>query len=180
MGEVMEENERLKKMLEKIQENYKSLQLRFFEILQQGAVKKCSSISSDHNDEPVVVEPELVSLSLGRTTPMESVKDEKTTSSIKSKDDPEIKADLTLGLDSKFQLSSPQKSLEDQVKEDDGAAETWPPNKIQKTTSRNGDEDQQNHVKRARVSVRARCDAPTVSIAILVKSFPSFLFLFDD
>ncbi|KAL1173343.1 hypothetical protein V6Z11_A05G406200 [Gossypium hirsutum] len=165
MGEVMEENERLKKMLEKIQENYKSLQLSFFEILQQGAVKKskCSSISSDHNDEPVVVEPELVSLSLGRTTPMESVKDEKTTSSIKSKDDPEIKAGLTLGLDSKFQLSSPQKSSEDQVKEDDGAAETWPPNKIQKTTSRNGDEDQQNHVKRARVSVRARCDAPTMN-----------------
>ncbi|XP_012461091.1 probable WRKY transcription factor 72 isoform X2 [Gossypium raimondii] len=165
MGEVMEENERLKKMLEKIQENYKSLQLSFFEILQQGAVKKskCSSISSDHNDEPVVLEPELVSLSLGRTTPMESVKDEKTTSSIKSKDDPEIKAGLTLGLDSKFQLSSPQKSSEDQVKEDDGAAETWPPNKIQKTTSRNGDEDQQNHVKRARVSVRARCDAPTMN-----------------
>ncbi|KAK8716122.1 hypothetical protein V6N13_043440 [Hibiscus sabdariffa] len=161
MGEVKEENERLKKMLEKIQENYKSLQLSFSEILQQGATKK--STSSFVSSPPVnVPEPQLVSLSLGRSTPMESLKDGKITSSIKSKDDPEIVPGLTLGLDSKSQLSSPGNSSEDQVKED-GGAETWPPSKIQKTTTRNGDEDQQNHVKRARVSVRARCDAPTMN-----------------
>ncbi|KAL4376613.1 hypothetical protein GQ457_02G019760 [Hibiscus cannabinus] len=151
MGEVKEENERLKKMLEKIQENYKSLQLSFSEILQQGATKKSTS-------SLVSSEPELVSLSLGTSTPM----DGKPTSSIKSKHDPEIIPALTLGLDSKSQLSSPGTSSEDQAKED-GAAETWPPSKIQKTTTRNGDEDQQNHVKRARVSVRARCDAPTMN-----------------
>ena len=169
MGEVKEENERLRMMLEQIQENYKSLQLRFFEILQQGAAKKSTdSAPNSHNNDALA--PELVSLSLGRN-PTDFKKDEKATSSSKMKEDHEIKAGLTLGLDSKFQLSteivsnpSPENSSEE-PKEDD-AGETWPPSKIQKTT-RNGDEEvaQQNHVKRARVSVRARCDAPTVSIA---------------
>ncbi|KAK6266907.1 hypothetical protein QUC31_017744 [Theobroma cacao] len=166
MGEVKEENERLKMMLEQIQENYKSLQLRFFEILQQGAIKKSTDSDPSHDDE--APEPELVSLSLGRS-PTNSKKDEKTGSSGKTKEDQEIKAGLTLGLDSKFQLSTeivsnpgPENSSEE-PKEDD-AGETWPPSKIQKTT-RNGDEEvaQQGHVKRARVSVRARCDAPTMN-----------------
>ncbi|GMJ09327.1 ARABIDOPSIS THALIANA WRKY DNA-BINDING PROTEIN 72, WRKY DNA-binding protein 72 [Hibiscus trionum] len=130
MGEVKEENQRLKKMLDKIQENYKSLQLSFFKILQQGAPNK--STTSLLN----------VSLSLGTTEP---IKHGKTTSS--------IKPSLSLGLDSKSQLSTPANSSE----------ETWPPSKIQNTTSRNGDEDQQNPVKRARVCVRARCDAPTMN-----------------
>ncbi|KAE8669592.1 putative Auxin response factor 2 [Hibiscus syriacus] len=151
MGEVKEENERLKKMLEKIQENYKSLQSSFNEILQQGATKKSTSslVSSSPDNVP---EPELVSLSLGRSSSMESIKD-----------DPELKPSLTLRLDSNSRLSTPGNSSEDQQKED-GAAETWPPSKIQKRTTRNGDgEDQQNHVKRARVSVRTRCDAPTMN-----------------
>ncbi|XP_022751909.1 probable WRKY transcription factor 72 [Durio zibethinus] len=168
MGEVKEENERLKMMLEQIQQDYKSLQLRFFEILQQGVAKKPTDSSApSHNGE--APEPELVSLSLGRSS-TDSKKVEKTTSSSKTKNVPEIKAGLTLGLDSKFQLSteivsnpSPENSSEE-PKEDD-AGETWPPSKTEKTT-RNGDEDQvtqQSHVKRARVSVRARCDAPTMS-----------------
>ncbi|XVF16542.1 hypothetical protein REPUB_Repub10bG0040800 [Reevesia pubescens] len=170
MGEVKEENERLKIRLEQIQEKYKSLQLRFFEILQQGAAKKSTNSSpNSHNDHHEAPEPELVSLSLGRS-PTGFKKDEKTTSSSKTKEDQEIKAGLTLGLDSKFQLSteivsnpSPENSSE-APKEDD-AGETWPPSKIQKTT-RNGDHEevaQQGHVKRARVSVRARCDAPTIN-----------------
>ncbi|KAE8661309.1 cell division cycle protein 48-like protein [Hibiscus syriacus] len=138
MGEVKEENGRLKKMLEKIQENYKSLQSSFNEILQQGATKK--SPTSLVSSSP---ELELVSLSLGRSSPI--------------KDDPELKPSLALGLDSNSQFSTPGNSSED------GTAETWPPSKIKKTTTRNGDEDQQNHVKRARVSVRTRCDAPTMN-----------------
>ncbi|XWS40838.1 hypothetical protein CRYUN_Cryun17cG0030400 [Craigia yunnanensis] len=167
MGEVKEENERLKLMLEQIQEKYKSLQLRFIEILQQGASKKStdSAPNSQNND---ALAPELVSLSLGRN-PTDFKKDEKAISSSKMKEEQEIKAGLTLGLESKFQLSteivsnpSPENSSEE-PKEDD-AGETWPPSKIQKTKI-NGDEDvaQQNHVKRARVSVRARCDAPTMN-----------------
>ncbi|XP_022740395.1 probable WRKY transcription factor 72 [Durio zibethinus] len=168
IGEVKKENERLKMMLEQIQENYKSLQLRFFEIHQQGAAKKSAHSAPSHNDVQSS-EDELISLSLGRSSPTDSKKEEKTTRSSKTKEDQEIKAGLTLGLSSKFQLSteivsnpSPENSLEE-PKEDD-AEETCPPSKIQKTT-KNGNEEaaQQAHLKRARVSVRARCDAATMS-----------------
>ncbi|XVE68056.1 hypothetical protein DITRI_Ditri09bG0038300 [Diplodiscus trichospermus] len=166
MGEVKEENERLKMMLEQIQEDYKSLQLRFFEILQQGAANKSTDTApNSENDAP---EPDLVSLSLGRCS-TDSQKDEKATSSGKMKEEQEIKAGLTLGLDSKFQLfseivSNPSPENSSDEPKEDNAVETWPPSKTQKTTT-NGDEDvaQQNHVKRARVSVRARCDAPTMN-----------------
>lgn len=162
MCEVKEENERLKMMLEQIQDNYKSLELSFFQILQQG--KK----SPD-------AEPELVSLSLGRS-PIDSKRDVKTKSTKEDDDDrsAEIKAGcLSLGLDSKFQLStavvstsnpSPENSSEDQPKElDDDAKEE---SKTTQKTVRNGDIEEvaeQSQVKRARVSVRARCDAPTMN-----------------
>lgn len=167
MGEVKEENERLKSMLEQIQQNYNSLQLRFFQILQQGAAAPNKS-----NDAPAEPHDELVSLSLGRSaSPIstDSRKDEKPTSSSKMKQDPEIKAGLTLGLldVSKFELSTKEKINVSNSSSPENSSEE-PPSKIQKTTRNNiGDEDhqvvaQQNHVKRARVSVRARCDAPTV------------------
>ncbi|XVF58197.1 hypothetical protein PTKIN_Ptkin07bG0044600 [Pterospermum kingtungense] len=162
MGEAKEENERLKMMLEQIQGNYKSLQIRFFEILQQGAAKR-STNSSTPSHKGEAPEPDLVSLSLGRSSsPSDSKKDAKTTSSASK-----TKEGLTLGLDSKFKLStefvsnpSTEKSSEE-AKEDDA----WPPSKSQKT-GRNGDNEEvaeQSHVKRARVSVRARCDTPTMN-----------------
>ncbi|GLT36139.1 hypothetical protein SLA2020_105410 [Shorea laevis] len=175
MGEVREENQRLKMMLQEIEKDYKSLQLQFFDILQQGVSKRSSdSLPNSHeNDESP--ESELVSLSLGRrsSTSTEPKKDERTgnscTGNTKEDDHNELKASLTLGLDSKlFQLPteivsnpSPENSTEGGKEED--AGEAWPPSKIPKTT-RNGDEEvaQGQHVKRARVCVRARCDAPTM------------------
>lgn len=169
MGEVREENERLKVMLEQIEKDYHSLQLRFFDIIKQESPKKSTESSSapvhDETEEP----DQLVSLCLGRS-PSEPKKDEKASNPSNSKSSTnyeEWKASLTLGLDSKFQLStelvsdaSPETSLEEPKQ----AAETWPPSKTLKTM-RNGDDEvsQQAHVKRARVSVRARCDTPTVS-----------------
>ncbi|KAL0307895.1 UNVERIFIED_CONTAM: WRKY transcription factor 72A [Sesamum angustifolium] len=78
---------------------------------------------------------------------------------------------LTLGLDCKFEAPkklptepspnpSPENSLEDAKEE---AGETWPPKTM--TNVRDGGDDeisQQNPAKRARVSVRVRCDTPTV------------------
>lgn len=171
MGEVREENERLKMMLKQIENNYQSLQLRFFDILQRETSKQstdnsATAISHDHETE----EPaELVSLCLGRSSPSERKNETiKPRSSSKSKQTEELKANLTLGFDSKFLMStetasnrSPADSLEEPKEEE--AGEIWPPSKIPK---RNGDEDvaQQSHVKRARVCVRTRCDTPTVSI----------------
>lgn len=170
MGEVREENERLKMMLQQVEKDYQSLKLRFFDILRQETCKKPadSAPSSDETEEP-----ELVSLCLGRT-PSEPKRDEKTSNSSKSsRENEELKASLTLGFESKFQTStelvsnpSPENSLEDLAKEDEAAGETWPPSKVLK---RNADDEvaQQNNVKRARVCVRARCDTPTVSVLLL-------------
>ncbi|GKU97096.1 hypothetical protein SLEP1_g10276 [Rubroshorea leprosula] len=176
MGEVREENKRLKRMLEQIEKDYKSLQLRFLDVLQKGTSNRSSTDSlpsHDQNDESP--ESELVSLSLGRrsSTPTEPKRDGRTSNSAsrntKEDDHHQLKASPTLGLDSKFQLStevvsnpSPENSAEEGKEED--AGEAWPPSKIPKTT-KNGDEEvaQASHVKRARVSVRARCDAPTMN-----------------
>ncbi|KAK2647743.1 hypothetical protein Ddye_015232 [Dipteronia dyeriana] len=200
MGEVREENERLKMMLERIEKDYKSLQLRFFDVFQQSPPSnnnnnpckdqdKGSSSPDSHSE--IIMEPdELVSLCLGRTSSTSSdhhhsnKKEEKITSinnnncskSSTREDDDHDHDSLSLALDSKFQPSlelvsnimmiSPENSLEETKEEEAGGGDhqTWPPSKILK---RSGDDhpevSQQNHVKRARVSVRARCDTPTMN-----------------
>ena len=73
MGEVKEENERLKMMLERVEKDYHSLQLRFFDILHKDVSKKGLAVSSTSLDHETA-EPELVSLCLGRS-PMEPKKE---------------------------------------------------------------------------------------------------------
>ncbi|GAY61900.1 hypothetical protein CUMW_213570 [Citrus unshiu] len=177
MGEVREENERLKKMLEQIEKDYKSLQLRFFDILQKADPAKKSTNSTQYcSHDGQIMESELVSLCLGRSSsPGEAKKEERTSnnaskSSRKNGDDEELKASLNLALDPKIQPSlelgvsnlSPENSSEETKEEE--AGEAWPPSKVLKTMRGNGDDEVSPHsnVKRARVSVRARCDAPTV------------------
>ncbi|KAL5975459.1 WRKY transcription factor [Asimina triloba] len=179
MGEVREENEKLKTILARIAKDYQSLQMQFYDILQQEQTKKSSETRSAA-DNPEVEESELVSLSLGTTTTSSGHKklEEKMnnySSSCKSKEDEddEMKEGLALGLDCKFERSntgpvdppsnpSPENSFEN-LKEDD-IGEAWPPSKILKTMKNGEDEvSQQTHIKKARVSVRARCDAPTMN-----------------
>ena len=168
MGEVREENQRLRMYLDKIMKDYKTLEMQFLSIVRQE-----SKESPENAGAPQIEEPEFVSLSLGRAT-NEIKRDEKNKNNTsKGKENEEVIGSLSLGLDCKFELSkiSPSEasvlnsSLENSLggqKEDAGDA--WPPGKLSKTM-RTGDEEssQQNPPKRARVSVRARCDTPTVS-----------------
>ncbi|GMI82537.1 hypothetical protein like AT4G04450 [Hibiscus trionum] len=124
---AMEENERLKTMIKQIQENYKSLQLRFIEMLQQG-----SAI------EGAEEEPELVSLSLG-TSPTGSQKDDQKRTTTN------INGGLTLGLNPRFPSHENNSEL---PKEEDHEEAVVAADKSQ--------------VKRARVSVRTRCEALTM------------------
>nr|CAD1824231.1 unnamed protein product [Ananas comosus var. bracteatus] len=167
MGEVREENERLKTILGQIIKGYQSLETKFFDIVQQEQAK-----TANHNHG--VEESELVSLSLGMSS-REHKKETKTNSSSEEKANDKIdEQGLALGLgcgfdgsnytepsDCRTNLSS-ENSLEES-KED--AKETWPPGKITKSLNSKGGDSEvspQPPAKRARVSVRARCDAPTV------------------
>ncbi|KAK6913211.1 WRKY domain [Dillenia turbinata] len=172
MGEVREENKRLKLMLQKIETEYRSLQMKFFDIIHQEDKKQNDNDSAPTRDE--CEEPELVSLRLGTSSPSERKKDEKANNSGKSKEDQKLNEGLGLGLDLKIHVSksdpteatsngSPEHSS-DETKEED-AGETWPSSKTLKTM-RSADENEvspQSQVKRARVSVRARCDTPTMN-----------------
>lgn len=86
--------------------------------------------------------------------------------------DEQAKESLSLGSLCTFEASksgtnetlpnpSPENSFGEPKEE---AGETWPPSKVLKTV-RGGDDEvpQQNPAKKARVSVRARCDTPTMN-----------------
>ncbi|XP_050221113.1 probable WRKY transcription factor 72 [Mercurialis annua] len=165
MGEVREENQRLKTMLQQVEKDYKLLKLRFFNILHQENPKKSEDLSADppRNCDGTEESAELVSLCLGRSTPSPTEP---------KKCSLELEAgSLSLGLDSKFETAvlnrSSSNSLE-RVKDDEGGAageQTWPPASKVNNLKRSIDDEvaQQSNAKRARVCVRARCDTPTMN-----------------
>ncbi|TKY50289.1 WRKY transcription factor 72 [Spatholobus suberectus] len=160
MGKVKEENERLKMMLEKVEKDYHSLQLRFFDILHREAFKKGVEDSAASPDEEE--EPKLVSLCLGRS-PREPKKDGIIGNSSKPKENEDLEASLTLGLDSKSVSSKEQVSAMSPMNTSEELKEKNSTNKSERTKD-GGDEISEltPPSKRARVCVRARCDTPTM------------------
>ncbi|XP_022727790.1 probable WRKY transcription factor 72 isoform X2 [Durio zibethinus] len=163
MGEVIEENQRLKMYLNQILKAYQNLQMQFHDIVRQDA-------ETTNNDDQEVEEPELVSLTLGRFS-SDSEKDDKNKTSGQGKEEERGKEGLSLGLNYKFEVSksgaddeplpnpSPENSSQEPKEE-----EKWPASKVHKTMISGDDEVlQQNPVKKARVCVRARCDTPTMN-----------------
>ncbi|KAJ0971311.1 hypothetical protein J5N97_019270 [Dioscorea zingiberensis] len=132
MGEMKEENKRLKMFLAEISKDYQSLKMHFLDAKRQ--------IEND------VEEAELVSLSLGSCLAKHNYKEEKNIANKKRKqEENQIKDTLSLGLE---------------VVEE----ETWPPCKSMKSLKNgNGEVSQQANPSKDRVSVRARCDAPTMN-----------------
>ena len=170
MGKVREENERLKTLLARIVKDYQSLQMHFLDIAQQEQAKKPAATAAAAAPHGVEEPDHLVSLSLGTNSSVNKKEAEKPNTASKNKENDQIEEGLALGLDCKYKGSSigtntmsPSNSIEETKEED--AGEPGPPSKMLKNM-RSGPEDevsQQAHVKKTRVSVRARCDAPTVS-----------------
>ncbi|CAN6172473.1 unnamed protein product [Urochloa humidicola] len=180
MGEVREENKRLKTMLSRIVEDYRSLQSHFHDVLQQGQAKKlATSMPTD------IEEPEFVSLSLGTSRSMHKKEEKSRVSEGTGREDSmNIKetGGLSLGLsdckvgatnNAKIQPDvltlSPEGSSED-AKDDamEAADQQWPPSKTLKNLRSVGAEAEDDigplqQGKKARVSVRARCDTPTMN-----------------
>ncbi|TQD80515.1 hypothetical protein C1H46_033931 [Malus baccata] len=182
MVEATEENVRLKLLLSQISKDYQSLQMHFHGLLQNGGeTKKCTDTSSitalDLTHEQNTEEADdLVSLSLGRTSssidqPGKDGRIKKISQlSTNGKDDDDDNgmlngAGLALELGCKFEPAADQSTDNNSSggpKEDD-LAEIWPPSKMLKTTrSRDDEVSQQTHLKKARVSVRVRCDDHTI------------------
>nr|CAD1843103.1 unnamed protein product [Ananas comosus var. bracteatus] len=172
MGEVREENERLKMILARIVKDYQSLHVQFLDIFQQDQAKKLPNDTSTNLDDHIE-DQELVSLSLGTSSSGQKKEDKLITVSKNKEYDEPNGGGLTLGLECKFEGSSGDKhevpmtnvssdNSFEEAKEVE-AGEPWPPSKIFKNI-RSGEDEvlQQPQVKKARVSVRARCDAPTV------------------
>ncbi|KAF7112732.1 hypothetical protein RHSIM_RhsimUnG0199600 [Rhododendron simsii] len=190
MTEVREENTRLKTMIQKIEDDYRSLHMRFIDMIQQEEPKNSSSNNNNNNNKPSLSRENIeetesfISLRLG-TSPREPKRDDHNTTSSSSKMREEdsqhlqLNESLKLGLDYNLEASksdcmevmapdrSPENSVEEIItKDEEAAGETWPPSKVLKTARSNGGEEeisQQASVKRARVSVRARCDTPTMN-----------------
>lgn len=179
MNEVRQENQRLKMYLDQMMKDYKTLQKQFHNIVHdhdQEAPKNSTDTAHDKRHQETAEEPEFVSLTLGRSSSSSELKRDRSPNKVETavnvRQDKE--GGLVLGLDCKFDVPkqsstesslnpSPEISLEEVKKE---AGETWPPQKSPKTMRSTGDDEvsQQNPAKKARVSVRVRCDTPTVSI----------------
>ncbi|KAL6583944.1 DNA binding domain [Orobanche minor] len=181
--EVMEENQRLKMDLDRILKDYKTLQRQYQDIIQQEDTVSPNSliIPKIHDHDQITEEHDelMIALSLGRSIPSDGTKNEQHKTPVRDENVIEggDKEGFTLGLDldCKFQVPSEKltheispdnHSLENSLEEakEEGGESAWQP-KTTKNAREGGDEEitQQNPTKRARVSVRVRCDTPTMN-----------------
>ncbi|XP_074578909.1 putative WRKY transcription factor 72 [Curcuma longa] len=180
MGEVKQENEKLKSILAHIVSNYQLLQKNYSNYVEQGRPKPPAVEGKDEEEEH-----DLVSLRLGTSS---STPVQKKTEEINNNNDDddgdaasekEKETDLTLGLDFKIDSfrqktepnPSPANSFEETKEEDKPGEEPWTANnnkaalKDSPQNNSTGEDEaaQQPQVKKARVSVRARCDTATMN-----------------
>ncbi|KAM0002995.1 putative transcription factor WRKY family [Helianthus debilis subsp. tardiflorus] len=163
MGQVREENQKLKHKLSVVLNDYKSLQLHFNDYFQQEEVTKCSEKLA--HDQEAGDGNELVSLSLGTVSSCKHKSDgtKKVNCFSKSKQDSdEDDQELKLGLGCEFDPTPTRVNLNN-VKNDERTQTVKPPVHGLKT-ERSDDNEllDQLPLKKARVSVKVVCDTQTV------------------
>ncbi|XP_042411902.1 probable WRKY transcription factor 72 [Zingiber officinale] len=167
MGQVKQENEKLKSILAQMVSSYQLLHKNYSNYVEQGKPKPPTVEGKVEEEE----EHDLVSLRLGTSSstagqkkPEEIIINNNNNNNNNSKDhddsgsEKEKETDLTLGLDFKIDglnNPSPENSFEESTK----APKDSPKNSSEEDELAS----QQPQVKKARVSVRARCDTPTMN-----------------
>jgi hypothetical protein len=174
MLKIRQENEQLKATLGQLINEYKSLEVRYLSIIQQEETNKNLDASKVNDHQESQKHSKFTSLSMGEDS--SGTKHENNTETFSKSKEKCTKdhEDLVLRLDCKYNGSNNSEigenmrnhKLEDSSEEPkDKEEETWSPNKMPRKSNDEDGNDQetpQPTVKRARVSVRARCDTPTV------------------
>ncbi|CAL1357321.1 unnamed protein product [Linum trigynum] len=182
MGNVKEENERLKQQLSKIAKDYHSLHAHFLQIVDQRNKRPISAPAEEEESDELVF-----SLSLGRSADKkEGILGKRDSSSSKEGGVVVVEEGLSLGsmeyysanppeINDDTKIRPPSSISEGKEEEEVVAADAWPPSKVLKTmrSGSSSDEKQQREeeeelqlqpqLKKARVSIRARVDTPTMS-----------------
>ncbi|KAL4303183.1 hypothetical protein GQ457_10G029460 [Hibiscus cannabinus] len=172
MGEVREENERLKLLLCQIGKDYQSLKTRFLDLVQKEEANKSLTLTMSAASG-LEEHQHLISLSLGRCSSSDPPKKEDKRCSNKEDDGKHNNNGLQLGLQlqCKFELqgsTEPEKNNNPSTEsslgkpEEEEPNEVWPPSKILKTVT-TGDVSEPMLLKKTRVSVKTRCDTPTMN-----------------
>ncbi|KAI7725202.1 hypothetical protein M8C21_015160 [Ambrosia artemisiifolia] len=166
MGEVRAENQRLRLHLDQIMKEYQTLQKKFQDTFHQQQQQTSNAINHNNEESETNDESELVSLSLGRTSSTELVKKDKRSSTPPTKSGEGLDLGLECG---KFELSSATQAESSVVPSPDNSLEEAKDEGVTQkpsTPKRKGDDQevlQQNPAKKTRVSVRVRCDTPTMN-----------------
>ncbi|CAN0925911.1 WRKY transcription factor 72A [Linum grandiflorum] len=181
MGNVKEENERLKQLLSKLVNDYHSLRTHFLQVSGTGGQQYHTK--PDPPEEEEESDEQLFSLSLGRREPKKIVRVEDPTKKRK------LEGGLSLGIVEYSEVAAAAVNNDNSNSEEEEgevatavvAEEAWPPSKVLKTMKNHNNnnnntnsssssvedrEDQlqvvQPQLKKARVSIRARVDTPTM------------------
>ncbi|XP_019432030.1 PREDICTED: probable WRKY transcription factor 36 [Lupinus angustifolius] len=177
MGEVIEENKRLKFLLARLSNDYQSLQTNFTEILIQQD-KQEESTKATCKTSMIHEESDFITLSLGISCTNQPCRDEKKNGKRTEKrklDDEDLHKGLALGLDIKFDPStteaevtnnhSQQRSFENEEGKGEESSEIWPHSKVMNTMKAEDKSETSQHsqLKKTRVSIRARCETQTMN-----------------
>ncbi|WOG99547.1 hypothetical protein DCAR_0518900 [Daucus carota subsp. sativus] len=179
MCKVRQENERLKACLDSMTVDYQTLKTKFQNIAHEQVLDQAPKNKFTDPEN----EPEFVFLSLGRSSPGQAKGDdpykEKNTSpkkmettaspviNLQDKEEGSVKLGLNCKFDQEPACLKPDRSMEYNSPREVVVKETWSPETSLKTMRSSGDDDEvsvpQNPAKKARVSVRVRCEAPTMN-----------------
>jgi hypothetical protein len=197
MGEVREENERLKTLLSRIVSDYQTLQTHFLDVVKvrEQAAKAKKLLPAEPAPAPAPAAPpvaddadtnDLVSLSLGTRANSGAGRKkghERSSSSSGTADDSQLSLGLGFARPSAdedkagseasarpvLNLSSDSSSADQDTAKVSGEADVCRSGEMRKSPCGGVDDEVQQQAKKARVSVRAKCDTPTVRHVLISK-----------